>query len=62
MKTKKEYRWNPNTIAYFKFESAYLPKKLLRKSVWDFVEAGCTWGADENPADLVNDLMSKIYQ
>ena len=62
MKAKKEYHWNPDTIAHFKFESTYLPKKLLRKNVWDFVEADCTWEEDENPVDLVHDLISKIYQ
>ena len=62
MSNKKEYHWNPDTIAHFKFESAYLPKKLLRKNVWDFVEADCTWEADESPADLVHDLISKIYE
>ena len=61
MKTKKEYHWNPDTIAHFKFESAYLPKKLLRNNVLEFVEADCTWEEDENPEDLVIDLMSKIY-
>ena len=62
MKTKKEYHWNPDTIAHFKFESAYLPKKLLRNNVLEFVEAECIWEADETEEDLVRDLMSKIYQ
>ena len=62
MSNKKEYYWDPDTIAHFKFESAYLPKKLLRKNVWDFVETDCTWEADESPADLVHDLISKIYE
>jgi len=60
--SKKDYHWNADTIAHFKFESAYIPKKLLRNNVLEFVEAECIWGADETEEDLVNHLMSKIYE
>jgi len=54
--SKKDYYWDADTIGHFKFESAYLTKKLLRDNVLEFVKAECTWRDDETEEDLVRVL------
>lgn len=56
------FYWGEDTVNHFKFESAYLPKKMVRTNVLKFVKIDCTWEEGETEEDLVNDLMKKIYE
>lgn len=55
------YNWNKETIEYFKFESNYLSKKEILKSVDNFVSIDCEIQQNETEKDLISDLMKQIY-
>ena len=55
------YNWNKETIEHFKFESNYLSKKDILKSVENFVSIDCEIQQNETEQDLVSDLMKQIF-
>jgi hypothetical protein len=57
-----KYCWNEDTVNHFKFTSAYVSKDEVFKEVQEFVEIDCTLEDSETEEDLVNDLISKIYE
>ena len=56
-----EYNWNKETIEHFKFESNYLSKKDILKSVENFVSIDCEIQQNETEKDLISNLMKQIY-
>ena len=56
-----KYYWNKETIRHFKFESNYLSKKEILKSVENFVSIDCEIQENETEKDLINDLMKQIF-
>jgi len=53
--------FNEETIFHFQFESNYLNKKQILKSVIEFVEIDCKYNNVEDEQMLVNTLMKLIY-
>ena len=56
-----KYYWNKETVQHFKFESNYLSKKEVLKSVENFVSVDCEIQENETEKDLVSDLMKQIF-
>ena len=56
-----KYNWNKETLQHFKFESNYLSKKEVLKSVENFVSVDCEIQENETEKDLVSDLMKQIF-
>ena len=56
-----KYYWNKETVQHFKFESNYLSKKEVLKSVENFVSIDCEIQQNETEKDLVKDLMKQIF-
>jgi len=59
MENKKFY-WNEDTLNAFRFESNYMGKEDLLKSVTDFVECCCDLEDGETEEMLIEDLMKQI--
>lgn len=57
----KKFYWNEDTLDYFKFESSYLSKEELVRSVTEFVEIDCHLEEGETEEMLVEDLVNQIY-
>jgi len=55
------FNWNKETIQHFKFQSQYVEEKEVLDSVTSFVEYDCTLDYEEEEQELINDLMSIIY-
>ncbi len=53
--------FNEETIFHFQFESNYLNKKQILKSVTTFVEIDCETYSIEDEQMLINTLMKLIY-
>ena len=53
--------FNEETIFHFQFESNYLNKKQILKSVIEFVEIDCKYNNVEEEQMLINTLMKLIY-
>ena len=56
-----KYNWNKETLQHFKFESNYLSKKEVLKSVENFVSVDCEIQQNETEQDLITDLMKQIF-
>tara|TARA_R110000737_G_scaffold24416_1_gene43076 strand:+ start:111 stop:290 length:180 start_codon:yes stop_codon:yes gene_type:complete len=56
-----KYNWNKETLQHFKFESNYLSKKEVLKSVENFVNVDCEIQQNETEQDLITDLMKQIF-
>ena len=52
--------FNEETIFHFQFESNYLNKKQILKSVIEFVEIDCKYNNVEEEQMLINTLMKLI--
>lgn len=55
------FNWNEETIQHFKFQSNYTGAKEVLDAVTSFVEYDCTLDYEEQEQELINDLMSIIY-
>lgn len=56
-----KFNWNKETIQHFKFQSNYTGAEEILKAVTSFVEYDCTLDYEEKEQELINDLMSIIY-
>lgn len=55
------FNWSEETIQHFKFQSNYTGAKEVLDAVTSFVEYDCTLDYEEQEQELINDLMSIIY-
>ena len=55
------FNWSEETIQDFKFQSNYIEAEELLDAVTSFVECNCTLDYEEQEQELINDLMSVIY-
>ena len=53
--------FNEETIRHFQFESNYISKDEILKSVIEFVEIDCKYNNVEEEQMLINTLMKLIY-
>ena len=53
--------FNEETIFHFQFESNYVSKNEILKSVIEFVEIDCKYNNVEEEQMLINTLMKLIY-
>ena len=53
--------FNEETIRHFQFESNYVSKNEILKSVIEFVEIDCKYNNVEEEQMLINTLMKLIY-
>ena len=53
--------FNEETIFHFQFESNYVSKNEILKSVIEFVEIDCKYNNVEEEQMLINTLMQLIY-
>ena len=57
----KEYKWNEDTIAHFKFISGYAEIEEVYTMIEEFVEVDCQLEDGETEKDLVDNLMKTVY-
>ena len=55
------FNWSEETIQDFKFQSNYIEAEELLDAVTSFVECNCILDYEEQEQELINDLMSVIY-
>lgn len=55
------FNWSKETIQDFKFQSNYIGAEELLDAVTSFVEYDCTLDYEEQEQELINDLISIIY-
>jgi hypothetical protein len=56
-----KFYWDEDTLNAFRFESNYMSKEELLKSVTEFVEMNCYLEDGETEEMLVEDLLNQIY-
>ena len=61
-KGNDKYHWNEDTICHFHFISSYISKQAVLEKVTAFVDIECQLEDGGTEEELVNDLMSKIYE
>jgi hypothetical protein len=61
-KGNDKYHWNEDTIYHFYFISSYISKQAVLEKVRAFVDIECQLEDGDTEEELVNDLMSKIYE
>tara|TARA_B110000858_G_scaffold51482_1_gene59648 strand:+ start:293 stop:544 length:252 start_codon:yes stop_codon:yes gene_type:complete len=61
-KGNDKYHWNEDTIYHFHFISSYISKQSVLEKVTAFVDIECQLEDGDTEEELVNDLMSKIYE
>ena len=61
-KGNDKYHWNEETIEHFVTESNFHSKEVIKEFVADFVYVNCQLEDGDTEEELVNDLMSKIYE
>ena len=57
-----KFYWDEDTLNAFRFESNYMSKEELLKSVTEFVEINCHLEDGETEEMLVEDLLNQIYK
>ena len=57
-----KFYWDEDTLNAFRFESNYMNKEELLKSVTEFVEINCHLEDGETEEMLVEDLLNQIYK
>ena len=62
MSKSKQIYWNPDSIDHFIFMSNYADVDQVLTQVEAFVEADCELQGNDTEKDLVEDLMTKIYE
>ena len=61
-KVETKYHWNEDTIYHFYFISSYISKQQVLEKIKTFVDVECQLEDGDTEEELVNDLMSKIYE
>lgn len=59
---ENRFYWDEDTLNAFRFESNYMSKEELLKSVTEFVEIDCHLEDGETEEMLVEDLLNQIYE
>jgi hypothetical protein len=62
LKGNDKYHWSEDTIYHFYFISSYISKHAVLEKVRAFVDIECQLEDGDTEEELVNDLMSKIYE
>tara|TARA_R110000737_G_scaffold331760_1_gene348243 strand:- start:636 stop:839 length:204 start_codon:yes stop_codon:yes gene_type:complete len=61
-KGNDKYHWSEDTISHFHFISSYISKDAVLEKIENFVDVECQLEDGDTEEDLVQDLMSKIYE